>query len=69
MRITVPGGTPNYTGIMESLSLSLSALTVAMGLLNLVALKDAAPAIRKRASLIYCVTFACLGCCANTRMQ
>ena len=61
MRITRPGGSPTYAGIKESWSLSLSGLTVAIGVVNLIALKDAAPTLRQRASLVYCVAFACLG--------
>lgn len=59
--VDVAGGSPSYEGMMESLRLTLSVLFGAIGVVNLIALQDAAPTLRKRASLVYCVAFACLG--------
>lgn len=59
--IDAGGGSPTYRGIMESLRLTLSILYGAIGVVNLIALKDAAPTLRKRASLVYSVAFGCLG--------
>ena len=59
--VDVAGGSPTYEGIMESLRLTLGMLFGSIGVVNLIALQDAAPTLRKRASLVYCVAFACLG--------
>ena len=58
MRMPMSKGFPAYSGYMESLSLSLSALTITIGIVNLLVLKETAPHLRQRASLIFCLTFA-----------
>ena len=61
MRIQMPGGSPTYSGIMERLNLTLGGLAVAIGMVNLLALRQAPSTLRQRAALVYCVAFACLG--------